>query len=99
MWAAAPSERCRVPSAAWMELGERSNRGCSECVDVIDCSSIDQNVHNLRHNYYMLNTQMVEDVCELIGGRITAPYRQRLSQVEGNIFNFIAPPRHITEMV
>jgi len=66
-------------------------------IDIINCSSIDQNVHNLRHNYFMLNTQMVEDVCELIGGRLPAPYRQRLCQVNANIFNFLSPPGHLKE--
>jgi len=66
-------------------------------IDIINCSSIDQNVHKLRHNYYMLNTQMVEDVCELIGSRLTAPFRQRLTQVNGNIFNFLSPPSHLKE--
>lgn len=64
-------------------------------IDIINCSGIDQNVHKLRHNYYMLNTQMVEDVCELIGERLTAPYRQRLCQVDANIFIFLSPPAHV----
>mmetsp|Transcript_89179 Transcript_89179/g.216311 ORF Transcript_89179/g.216311 Transcript_89179/m.216311 type:complete len:271 (+) Transcript_89179:107-919(+) len=66
-------------------------------IDIINCSTIDQNVHTLRHNYYMLNTQMVEDVCELIGARLTASYRQRLCQVHGNIFNFLSPPSYLKE--
>mmetsp|Transcript_30415 Transcript_30415/g.94376 ORF Transcript_30415/g.94376 Transcript_30415/m.94376 type:complete len:208 (+) Transcript_30415:1591-2214(+) len=66
-------------------------------IEVINCSTIDQNVHDLRHNYYMLNTQMVEDVCELIGARLTAPYRQRLCQVNANIYNFLSPPSFLKE--
>lgn len=68
-----------------------------DSITVIDSSGIDQNVHNLRHNYYMLNTQMVEDVCELIGYRRAAHHRQRLVQVEGNVFNFLSPPSHLKE--
>eukprot|EP00411_Alexandrium_monilatum_P065187 CAMPEP_0175530914 /NCGR_PEP_ID=MMETSP0096-20121207/21901_1 /TAXON_ID=311494 /ORGANISM="Alexandrium monilatum, Strain CCMP3105" /LENGTH=747 /DNA_ID=CAMNT_0016833639 /DNA_START=1 /DNA_END=2243 /DNA_ORIENTATION=+ len=66
-------------------------------IEVINCSTIDQNVHKLRHNYYMLNTQMVEDVCELIGERRTARYRQRLCQVNANIYNFLSPPSYLKE--
>lgn len=62
-------------------------------VDIIDCSNIDQNVHALRHNYFMLNTQMVEDVCDLIGHRQKAPNRSRLCQhSDGNVFSFLSPP-------
>eukprot|EP00445_Apocalathium_hangoei_P083289 CAMPEP_0204186624 /NCGR_PEP_ID=MMETSP0361-20130328/56148_1 /ASSEMBLY_ACC=CAM_ASM_000343 /TAXON_ID=268821 /ORGANISM="Scrippsiella Hangoei, Strain SHTV-5" /LENGTH=747 /DNA_ID=CAMNT_0051146943 /DNA_START=35 /DNA_END=2275 /DNA_ORIENTATION=- len=62
-------------------------------IELIDCSNIDANVHNLRHSYYMLNTLMVEDVCEVIGKRLPALYRHRLAHAEANIFNFIAPPK------
>ncbi|CAE8599403.1 unnamed protein product, partial [Polarella glacialis] len=68
------------------------------CIDIIDCSNIDQNVHDLRHNYYMLNTQMVEDVCELIGLREKAAFRSRLCQHgDGNVFSFLSPPSYLKE--
>merc|ERR1719401_1138814 len=66
-------------------------------IDIIDCSNIDQNVHSLRHNYYMLNTQMVEDVCELIGKRLTAPFRCRLAHAHANVYSFMSPPRYLKE--
>jgi len=69
----------------------------NSCIDVIDCSCIDQNVHNVRHNYYMLNTQMVEDVCELIGCRVVACNRQRLIRARANVYNFLSPPSYLTE--
>jgi len=61
-------------------------------IDIIDCSNIDQNVHSLRHNYFMLNTQMVEDLCQLVGQRQKAPLRTRLSHSHGNVFSFLSPP-------
>lgn len=62
-------------------------------IDIIDCSNIEQNVHKLRHNYYMLNTQMVEDVCELVGQRLKAQHRTRLCQHgDSNVFSFLSPP-------
>jgi esterase/lipase superfamily enzyme len=67
-------------------------------IDVIDCSTIDQNIHKLRHNYYMLNTQVVEDICELIGTRATALQRARLVQVEANVFNFLCPPADLIDL-
>lgn len=62
-------------------------------IEIIDCSNIEQNVHALRHNYFMLNTQMVEDVCELIGRRQKAQHRVRLCQhSNGNVYSFLSPP-------
>jgi len=67
-------------------------------IDVIDCSAIDQNIHKLRHNYYMLNTQVVEDICELIGSRVPALHRARLVRVEANVFNFLCPPAELIDL-
>jgi len=67
-------------------------------IDVIDCSTIDQNIHKLRHNYYMLNTQVVEDICELIGSRAHALQRTRLVRVEANVFNFLCPPAELIDL-
>jgi esterase/lipase superfamily enzyme len=64
-------------------------------IDVIDCSALEQNIHKLRHNYYMLNTQMVEDICELVGERIPASRRSRLVRRQRNVFSFLCPPKHI----
>jgi len=64
-------------------------------IDVIDTSSLDQNVSNIRHSYYMLNTQMVEDVCDVIGRRSTARTRTRLVQVRANVYKFLSPPSYV----
>jgi hypothetical protein len=61
-------------------------------IDMIDCSNLDQNIHAMRHSYYMLNTQMVEDICELIGTQRSAEERSRLVRVEGNVYTFLCPP-------
>jgi esterase/lipase superfamily enzyme len=67
-------------------------------IDVIDMSSIDQNIHKLRHNYYMLNTQVVEDICDLVGTRAKAIQRARLVRVEANVFNFLCPPADLIDL-
>jgi esterase/lipase superfamily enzyme len=67
-------------------------------IDIIDCSTMQQNVHSLRHNYYMLNTQIVEDICEVIGRRLPATARSRLTRAQGNVFNFLCPPADIDEL-
>jgi len=67
-------------------------------IDVIDCSTIDQIIHKLRHNYYMLNTQVVEDICELIGSQARAAHRGRLVRVEANVFNFLCPPAELIDL-
>merc|ERR1719436_98109 len=67
-------------------------------IDVIDCSNIDQNIHKLRHNYYMLNTQVVEDICELVGLRTKAINRGRLVRVQANVFNFLCPPADLIDL-
>eukprot|EP00931_Biecheleriopsis_adriatica_P050078 TRINITY_DN28988_c0_g1_i1.p1 TRINITY_DN28988_c0_g1~~TRINITY_DN28988_c0_g1_i1.p1 ORF type:complete len:715 (+),score=98.84 TRINITY_DN28988_c0_g1_i1:128-2146(+) len=64
-------------------------------IDIIDCSGLETNIHSLRHNYYMLNTQMVEDICELISERLPAKRRSRLIRRQGNVYNFLCPPKHV----
>jgi len=90
----ASAEGARLPS--WGSLGH--DKRDDQRIDVIDCSSVDQNIHKLRHNYYMLNTQVVEDICDLIGNRQPARHRSRLVCVEANVFNFLCPPADLMEM-
>jgi len=64
-------------------------------VDIINCSDIEQNVHNLRHCYYMLNTQMVADICEVISEGTRASTRQRLVSLPESrhvLYTFACPP-------
>merc|ERR1712070_796248 len=62
-------------------------------VNIIDCSDIEQNVHNLRHSYYILNTQMVADICEVIGELRPARQRSRLVCIpRSGIYTFACPP-------
>merc|ERR1711871_245709 len=75
-----------------------SRRQTDPRIDIIDCSTIDQNIHKLRHNYYMLNTQVVEDICELVGSRARALQRSRLVRVEANVFNFLCPPAELIDL-
>jgi len=63
-------------------------------IDIINCSDIEQNVHNMRHCYYMLNTQMVADICQVIGEGRRACDRNRLVRIPElrRAFTFACPP-------
>lgn len=61
-------------------------------VDVIDTSSMETNVHQLRHAYFDLNKILVEDLHELIVTGRRAAERSLLLHREGNIFSFCQAP-------
>lgn len=61
-------------------------------VDVIDTSSMETNVHQLRHAYFDLNKILVEDLHELIVTGKRAAERSLLLHREGNIFSFCQAP-------
>uniref|UniRef100_A0A0G4H1T9 Transmembrane protein n=1 Tax=Chromera velia CCMP2878 TaxID=1169474 RepID=A0A0G4H1T9_9ALVE len=70
-------------------------------VDVIDTSMVEQNVHSLRHAFYNMNREIVEDLREIITSRRRAKDRtSRLDRREGNVWVFrVAPPyvKSVTE--
>lgn len=92
----AAGDGCSItPVGSGFHSTESELEGAAGNVDIINCSDIEQNVHNLRHCYYMLNTQMVADICEIIGeGRRASERRRLISIPEGNstIYTFACPP-------
>jgi len=68
-------------------------------VDVIDCTSMDANVHGMRHSYFNLNPHIVADLFELINCELPAWRRSRLIRTardgHSNIFAFLAPPAFV----
>eukprot|EP00992_Anisonema_acinus_P010910 TRINITY_DN6970_c0_g1_i3.p1 TRINITY_DN6970_c0_g1~~TRINITY_DN6970_c0_g1_i3.p1 ORF type:complete len:147 (-),score=22.50 TRINITY_DN6970_c0_g1_i3:140-580(-) len=61
-------------------------------MDVIDTSWMENNVHTVRHNYFTLNRELVEDLRELIVARKRATVRDRLLHRTGNVYSFLAAP-------
>jgi esterase/lipase superfamily enzyme len=61
-------------------------------VDAIDTSSMETNVHQMRHAYFDLNKILVEDLHELIVTGKRASERSLLLHREGNIFSFCQAP-------
>jgi hypothetical protein len=61
-------------------------------LDAIDTSSMETNVHQLRHAYFDLNKILVEDLHELIVTGKRAAERSLLLHREGNIFSFCQAP-------
>ncbi|EER09224.1 hypothetical protein Pmar_PMAR009721 [Perkinsus marinus ATCC 50983] len=66
-------------------------------VDVMDTTHMDQNVHDLRHNFFNLNVQVVSDIADII--RTGTPAEQRYTRLtrtgHGNVFTFLSPPSFV----
>lgn len=67
-----------------------------DIIEVIDCSNLDYNAGLSRHNYYAINSLMVEDICELVGKGIRAKERAHLVRRDEGIFDFLAAPALVT---
>jgi hypothetical protein len=61
-------------------------------LDAIDTSSMDANVHKIRHSYFDLNKLLIDDLNELIVTGKRAADRALLLHREGNIFSFCQAP-------
>ena len=64
-------------------------------VDVIDTTSLQNNVHKTKHSYYNINRELVEDLRDLIVTLRRARERVRLRRVHkgSNVYRFmVAPP-------
>ncbi|CAK0854782.1 unnamed protein product, partial [Prorocentrum cordatum] len=87
----------RFPEPVSCSHGQRQYG--AEHIDVIDCTSMEQNVHAVRHNYYCFNVQILEDLVDLI--QSGAPARLRTSRLVskgiGNVFSFLCPPAFLRE--
>ena len=61
-------------------------------LDVVDTTSMEQNVHMIRHNYFNLNAVLLEDLRELIITGRRAAHRSLLLHREGNIYSYCQAP-------
>ncbi|EEQ97409.1 hypothetical protein Pmar_PMAR029132 [Perkinsus marinus ATCC 50983] len=66
-------------------------------VDVMDTTHMDQNVHQLRHNFFNLNVQVVSDIAEIVESCTPAAKRStRLTKTgRGNVYTFLSPPSFV----
>ena len=67
-------------------------------LDVIDTSTLDGNVHGLRHVFFNLNSFIVDDLAEIVLTRRRACSRRRLTHLVGNVFAFLATPGHVDSL-
>ncbi|XP_026193348.1 uncharacterized protein LOC34624072 [Cyclospora cayetanensis] len=68
-------------------------------VDVIDMTWLGSNVHALRHSYWSLNREVIEDLRELIVTRKRARHRtSRLDRREGNVWVYRVAPSSLTSI-
>uniref|UniRef100_K3XCW2 Alpha/beta hydrolase n=1 Tax=Globisporangium ultimum (strain ATCC 200006 / CBS 805.95 / DAOM BR144) TaxID=431595 RepID=K3XCW2_GLOUD len=63
-------------------------------MDVIDTSFVDVNT-GLRHSYYRLNTNIVDDIREIVLHKRRARARPGLMKQKGNVFIFLAAPSNV----
>ena len=66
-------------------------------LDIINATSVSSNVHELRHSYFSLSREVIEDIRELIVTRRRAEHRKsRLTRrYDSNIFDFLLAPPHM----
>lgn len=65
-------------------------------LDVIDVSWMDNNVHEMRHNFFNLNRWMIDDIREVILTQRRARLRTaRMTHRFTNVWSFLAAPRHV----
>lgn len=67
-------------------------------LDVVDASTLDSNVHGMRHCYFNLNSVLVDDLAEIVTTRRRACMRRRLTHSVGNVWCFLAAPGHVNEV-
>ena len=65
-------------------------------LDVIDVSWMDNNVHEMRHNFFNLNRWMIDDIREIIMTQRRARLRtSRMTHRFTNVWSFLAAPNHV----
>eukprot|EP01053_Blabericola_migrator_P006721 Blabericola_migrator_1__6720@NODE_33_length_18162_cov_161_418900_g29_i0_p1_GENE_NODE_33_length_18162_cov_161_418900_g29_i0NODE_33_length_18162_cov_161_418900_g29_i0_p1_ORF_typecomplete_len1130_score209_68DUF900/PF05990_12/1_1e33Lipase/PF00151_19/0_0018DUF2457/PF10446_9/0_031Abhydrolase_6/PF12697_7/0_07Lipase_2/PF01674_18/0_052DUF676/PF05057_14/0_17Glyco_tranf_2_4/PF13704_6/8_4Glyco_tranf_2_4/PF13704_6/1_2e03Glyco_tranf_2_4/PF13704_6/1_5e04Glyco_tranf_2_4/PF13704_6/1_2e04Glyco_tranf_2_4/PF13704_6 len=68
-------------------------------IDVIDTTFMDTNVHGLRHSFWSLNREIIEDFRELLVTRKRATQRTgRLDRRGGNVWVFRVAPSFLTSI-
>lgn len=63
-------------------------------MDVIDTSFVDVNT-GLRHSYYRLNSNIIDDIREIVLHKRRARARPGLMKQKGNVFIFLAAPSNV----
>eukprot|EP00873_Tetraselmis_striata_P001744 jgi/Tetstr1/422008/TSEL_012872.t1 len=66
-------------------------------IDIIDTTFLEANVHNVRHNAFSLNRDIVEDLRDIITTFRRASQRPRLEARGGNVFSFMVAPAHVVQ--
>ncbi|CBZ51136.1 conserved hypothetical protein [Neospora caninum Liverpool] len=68
-------------------------------LDVIDMTWLGHNVHSMRHSYWPLNREIIEDIRELVVTRKRARQRtSRLDRREGNVWVYRVAPSSLTSI-
>ncbi len=68
-------------------------------VDIIDASTVSSNVHEIRHSYFSLSREVIEDVRELVLNDVRAESRVSRLIKRGNntnIFDFLVAPSFVS---
>eukprot|EP01055_Gregarina_sp_Pseudo9_P002643 Gregarina_sp_Pseudo_9__2642@NODE_289_length_3280_cov_4_072508_g256_i1_p1_GENE_NODE_289_length_3280_cov_4_072508_g256_i1NODE_289_length_3280_cov_4_072508_g256_i1_p1_ORF_typecomplete_len696_score137_72DUF900/PF05990_12/6_5e39Lipase/PF00151_19/0_0024Lipase_2/PF01674_18/0_034LCAT/PF02450_15/0_065_NODE_289_length_3280_cov_4_072508_g256_i111553242 len=76
-----------APDVEWLDL------------DIIDTTYMDTNVHGMRHSFWSLNREIIEDFRELLVTRKRASQRTgRLDRRDGNVWVFRVAPAFLTSI-
>eukprot|EP01054_Gregarina_sp_Poly1_P010035 Gregarina_sp_Poly_1__10034@NODE_672_length_6835_cov_143_220597_g507_i0_p4_GENE_NODE_672_length_6835_cov_143_220597_g507_i0NODE_672_length_6835_cov_143_220597_g507_i0_p4_ORF_typecomplete_len242_score34_31_NODE_672_length_6835_cov_143_220597_g507_i057046429 len=68
-------------------------------VDVIDCTYLEANVHQLRHCFFNINASVVGDLRELLTQKTRASQRHhQLELRDGNVYTFRVPPARLSSI-
>lgn len=68
-------------------------------LDIIDTTYMDTNVHGLRHSFWSLNREIIEDLREILVTRKRASQRTgRLDRRDGNVWVFRVAPSFLTSI-
>lgn len=68
-------------------------------IDVIDATFNQSNVHFLRHSFFSLNREIIDDLRELLTSRRRARHRvSKLERREGNVWVYRVAPPNVTSV-
>ncbi|CEM02740.1 unnamed protein product [Vitrella brassicaformis CCMP3155] len=84
----------------WGGRGEVAKREAEWLdVDVIDTTFVEQNVHAIRHVFYTLNREIIDDIREILTTRRRARQRtSRLDRREGNVWVYRVAPSFLVSV-
>ena len=62
-------------------------------LDIMDMTQLDASIHDLRHCYFNINRNVLDDLRDIIVHKKRARYRQnRLLKVDSNVYTYISAP-------